>query len=142
MENITQFKDACLAAARIYGWKGESQVNVEVNNQVGVVVSEAKRKELHLRAIQDDDDNERPAPKTAPLPAKNAATGQCRPEKIAPLRRMPQPRIQFLLCQGARAFKFPRTSYGLLSHQPSEPFWITSRHSPSLSVKIARGGEL
>jgi hypothetical protein len=57
VENITQFKDACLAAARIYGWKGESQVNVEVNNQVNVVVTEEKRRELQakLKAIQDSD---------------------------------------------------------------------------------------
>jgi hypothetical protein len=59
VENITQFKDACLAAARIYGWKGKSQVNVEVNNQVNVVVTEEKRRELQakLKAIQDSDNS-------------------------------------------------------------------------------------
>ena len=39
-------------------------MNVEVNNRVGVVISEAKRKELQakLRAIQDADDNEQQSP--------------------------------------------------------------------------------
>jgi hypothetical protein len=58
--NPAQLQALCLAAARIFGWQGDSQVNVEVNNQVGVVVSEAKRAELQakLKAIQDDDNSE------------------------------------------------------------------------------------
>jgi hypothetical protein len=75
VSNTTQLRDVCLAAARIFGWQGDSPVNVEVNNQVGVVVTEEKRRELQekLRAIQEDDNNSEnlsPAPTTLPLPQK------------------------------------------------------------------------
>ena len=51
----------------------KSQVNVAVNNQVGVVVTEAKRAELQakLRELQDGSDNSEkqcPAPITLPAP--------------------------------------------------------------------------
>ena len=69
VSNTSQLRDICLAAARIFGWKGEAQVNVAVNNQVGVVISEAKRKELQerLRRLQE----ELPQPS---LPAANTPT--------------------------------------------------------------------
>jgi hypothetical protein len=62
------FSSSC--ALTFCGWKGDSQVNVAVNNQVGVVVSETKRKELQakLKEIQDADDSEKQssAPKVTP----------------------------------------------------------------------------
>jgi len=69
ISNTAQLRDICLAAARIFGWNGEAQVNVAVNNQVGVVISEAKRKELQerLRRLQE----ELPQPS---LPAANTPT--------------------------------------------------------------------
>jgi hypothetical protein len=69
VSNTTQLRDICLAAARIFGWKGESPVNVAVNNQVGVVISEAKRKELQekLRRYQEQREREEKA-----LPARPA----------------------------------------------------------------------
>jgi hypothetical protein len=80
VSNTAQLRDICLAAARIFGWKGEPEVNIAVNNQVGVVVTEAKRKELQekLRAIQDAANRERQvsAPNHPSL-ATNAITGQC-----------------------------------------------------------------
>jgi hypothetical protein len=45
--NTAQLRDICLAAARIFGWNGDSQVNVAVNNQV--VITEEKRRELQER---------------------------------------------------------------------------------------------
>ena len=44
--NPAQLQAICLTAARLFGWKGQSQVNAAVNNQVGVVISDEKRKEL------------------------------------------------------------------------------------------------
>ena len=61
-----------------YGWKGESQVNVEIDNRT-VVITEEKRKELQakLKAIQDSDDS--PAPITLPArqtqPQANVGAG-------------------------------------------------------------------
>jgi hypothetical protein len=51
--NPAQLQAACLAAARLYGWKGDSQVNVAVNNQVsiGVVCTEEQR--LRLIALRE-----------------------------------------------------------------------------------------
>jgi hypothetical protein len=40
ISNTAQLRDICLAAARIFGWTGDSQVNVAVNNQVNVVCNE------------------------------------------------------------------------------------------------------
>src|SRR5215469_2813379 len=79
ISNTAQLRDICLAAARIFGWKGEAQVNVAVNNQVGVVVTEAKRKELQerLRRLQE----KLPQPS---LPAANTPTvpaPQTQPDK-------------------------------------------------------------
>jgi hypothetical protein len=90
--NPAQLQALCLAAARIFGWKGDSQVNVEVNNQVGIVVSEAKRAELQakLKALQDDDNSEEqssapqvtfPAPKTQPR--SNVGAGSTPPGELA-----------------------------------------------------------
>ena len=65
--NPAQLQALCLAAARIFGWQGDSQVNVAVDART-VVVSEEKRRELQrqLKEIQDDDDSEEhgPAPMT------------------------------------------------------------------------------
>lgn len=46
ISNTAQLRDICLAAARIFGWTGDSQVNVAVNNQVNVVCNEQTRMEL------------------------------------------------------------------------------------------------
>jgi hypothetical protein len=81
VSSTAQLRDICLGAARIFGWKGDSQVNVEVNNQVGVVVSEAKRREMQaqLRAIQDADDSEKHGcAQSHPSLVTNAATGERR----------------------------------------------------------------
>lgn len=64
--NPTQLQALCLAAARIFGWKGDSRVNVAIDART-VVVTEEKRRELQrkLKEIQDGDDSEeqgRPAP--------------------------------------------------------------------------------
>jgi len=60
ISNPMQFQAFCSAVSRLYGWRGESQVNVAVNNQVGIVVTEAKRAELQakLRELQDADTSE------------------------------------------------------------------------------------
>jgi hypothetical protein len=72
--NPAQLQALCLAAARIFGWKGDSHVNVEVNNQVGIVISEAKRKEMQaqLRAVQNADDSKKQG--CAPLTLASAQT--------------------------------------------------------------------
>jgi hypothetical protein len=52
ISNTAQFRDACLAAARLYGWKGESQVNVAVNAEKAAVVvctEEQRRRLIALR---------------------------------------------------------------------------------------------
>ena len=69
LETARTRNSAAIEDARIFGWKGEAQVNVAVNNQVGVVISEAKRKELQerLRRLQE----ELPQPS---LPAANTPT--------------------------------------------------------------------
>jgi hypothetical protein len=81
--NPTQLQALCLAAARIFGWKGESQVNVAVDART-VVVTEEKRRELQrqLKEIQDEEDNDEqsPAP-NHPSRITKAATGQRRREK-------------------------------------------------------------
>jgi hypothetical protein len=46
ISNTAQLRDICLAAARIFGWTGDSHVNVAVNNQVNVVCDERTRQEL------------------------------------------------------------------------------------------------
>jgi hypothetical protein len=46
ISNTAQLRDICLAAARIFGWTGDSQVNLAVNNQVNVVCNEQTRQGL------------------------------------------------------------------------------------------------
>jgi len=46
ISNTAKLRDICLAAARVFGWTGDSQVNVEVNSQVNVVCNEQTRQEL------------------------------------------------------------------------------------------------
>lgn len=84
VSNTAQLRDICLAAARIFGWKGDSQVNLAVNNQVGVVVSEEKRRELQerLRRLQESQDKEKAVEAKVignpPASTTDAATGQRR----------------------------------------------------------------
>ena len=68
METIAQFKDACLAGAKLFGWDGKPAVAVQAN-QAAVVISPEKRAELQerLRRLQE----ERPQPS---LPAANTPT--------------------------------------------------------------------
>jgi Putative ATPase subunit of terminase (gpP-like) len=79
VSNTAQLRDICLAAARIFGWKGDSQVSVAVNaDKAGViVVTEEKRRELQerlkrlqfdLQAESDDSEKQSPAPITPPAP--------------------------------------------------------------------------
>jgi hypothetical protein len=55
ISNTAQLRDPCLAAARVFGWNGESQVNVAVNNQIGVVIIADQKQELHekLKPLQE-----------------------------------------------------------------------------------------
>jgi hypothetical protein len=48
VESIAQFKDACLAGAKLFGWDGKEQTSVTVNTaiQAGIVCDEATRQEL------------------------------------------------------------------------------------------------
>ena len=91
VSNTAQLRDICLAAARIFGWKGESQVSVAVNaDRAGViVVTEEKRRELQERLkrlqLEIDSEKQRPAPNHPSL-ATNAVTGQRR-HKEQPLWR-------------------------------------------------------
>ena len=39
-------RDICLAAARIFGWEGKPQTEVNITNQVGIVCDEATRERL------------------------------------------------------------------------------------------------
>jgi hypothetical protein len=66
VSNTAQLRDICLAAARIFGWKGESEVNVAVSNQVGVVITDQQRAEMQaklreLQAMSDDSEQQSPA---------------------------------------------------------------------------------
>jgi hypothetical protein len=70
VSNTAQLRDICLAAARICGWKGESEVNVAVNNQVGVVISESKAQGIAR------------APEAAPRTGRER--GRALPTKAAP----------------------------------------------------------
>ena len=47
VESIAQFKDACLAAAKLFGWDGKGQSTVTVNADKAVILcDEARRAEL------------------------------------------------------------------------------------------------
>jgi hypothetical protein len=47
VESIAQFKDACLAAAKLFGWDGRAQPSVTVNADKALIVcDEPRRKEL------------------------------------------------------------------------------------------------
>ena len=39
-------RDICLVAARIFGWEGKPQTEVNITNQVGVICDEATRARL------------------------------------------------------------------------------------------------
>jgi hypothetical protein len=91
METIVQFKEACLAGAKLFGWDGKPEVTVAVNNQVSVEVTDAKRAELiRLReeALTQNDE-----PVTArPAPAElTAAERELRREGFEPRRADPTP---------------------------------------------------
>ena len=90
VSNTAQLRDICLAAARIFGWKGEPPVNVAVNNQVGVVMTPEKLEQLRekFKRLQELDETEKkalpakPAPMTLPVsqtqPEDNAGTRNAR----------------------------------------------------------------
>jgi hypothetical protein len=46
ISNTAQLRDVCLAAARIFGWDGKPQTEVNITNQVGVICDEATRMRL------------------------------------------------------------------------------------------------
>ena len=46
VENIAQFKDACLAAAKLFGWDGKPETQINVGIGVGIVCNEEQRKRL------------------------------------------------------------------------------------------------
>ena len=51
--NTAQLRDVCLAAARLYGWKGESQVNVAVNAEKAAVVVCTEEQRQRLIALRE-----------------------------------------------------------------------------------------
>src|SRR6266699_1863624 len=55
-----KLRDICLVAAKIFCWPGDSQVNVAVNNQLGVVITPGKLQELRdrLQKLQESDDDQ------------------------------------------------------------------------------------
>jgi len=46
ISSTAQLRDVCLAAARIFGWDGKPQTDVNITNQVGVICDEATRMRL------------------------------------------------------------------------------------------------
>jgi Putative ATPase subunit of terminase (gpP-like) len=48
VSSIAQFKDACLAGAKLFGWDGNPQAEININNQVcaGIVCTEEQRQRL------------------------------------------------------------------------------------------------
>ena len=48
ISNTAQFRDACLAAARLYGWKGESQVNVSSGPATSKKLTERGKERKYL----------------------------------------------------------------------------------------------
>jgi hypothetical protein len=46
ISSTAQLRDICLAAARIFGWEGKPQTEVNITNQVGVICDEATRMRL------------------------------------------------------------------------------------------------
>src|SRR4029453_8160778 len=46
VSNTAQLRDVCLAAARIFGWDGKPQTEVNITNQVGVICDDATRMRL------------------------------------------------------------------------------------------------
>jgi hypothetical protein len=100
METIVQFKEACLAGAKLFGWDGKPEVTVAVNNQVSVEVSDAKRQELiNLRneALAERDDEPsaaRPAPAELSEAERELRREGWEPgddQKPAPARQLPAP---------------------------------------------------
>jgi transposase len=66
VSNTAQLRDICLAAARIFGWDGKPQTEINITNQVGVVCDEATR--MRLIALRESLLTARPAPTTLPEP--------------------------------------------------------------------------
>src|SRR4030095_3767130 len=65
VSNMAQLRDACLSAARMFGWNGKPQTNVTVNTavQTGVIMTEERRMELikqidFIRALEGNKPNE------------------------------------------------------------------------------------
>ena len=50
ISNTAQLRGVCFAAARIFGWDGKPQTEVNIMNQVGVICDEATR--MRLIALQ------------------------------------------------------------------------------------------
>jgi hypothetical protein len=68
ISNTAQLRDICLAAARIFGWQGDSHVSVAVNAQQALVITDAKRAELQekLKRLQESAPLTLPEPQTQP----------------------------------------------------------------------------
>lgn len=66
VSNTAQLRDICLAAARIFGWEGKPQTEVNITNQVGVVCDEATR--ARLIKLREELQAKRPALMTLPEP--------------------------------------------------------------------------
>jgi hypothetical protein len=82
ISNPTQFQAFCGAVSRLYGGGSDSQVNVAVNNQVGVVITPEKLEQLRdrLKRLQEEEEQEEKALPTKavpiPLPEANVDTGK------------------------------------------------------------------
>jgi len=77
----TQLRDICLAAARIFGWKGDSvSVAVNADKAAVVVCTEEKRAELQerLRRLQEAQAAEEQAAADDAANHTNSATGERR----------------------------------------------------------------
>ena len=84
VSNMAQLRDACLSAARMFGWDGKPKTNVTVNTavQTGVFLTEERRRELiaqrerilkagvrePVREAEVIEDAERQPEKTEPAP--------------------------------------------------------------------------
>jgi hypothetical protein len=71
VESIAQFKDACLAGAKLFGWDGKPETQINVGVGVGLVCTEEQRK--HLIDLRNKLNAPLPAP-VVPMPLPEPCT--------------------------------------------------------------------
>jgi hypothetical protein len=107
VENIAQFKDACLAAAKLFGWDGKEKTEVSIHNQVGVgiVCDEATRKRL----IELREQIGAPVPQNALEPHKEKVQASTPPPMLPASTSRPAPQTQLQAnCDTGDAIATPR----------------------------------